>query len=125
MQSSAQALQHDFLRTWTALPLWDREWVAWGSAILFLLVMLYHLLSFLIPRPRNAPAHRGWKRWVQLVFPGSPWYGHGWGVLILVGVGVGAWAWYQGDVRGMYGLIAALVVHLLYWALRYARRSTV
>ncbi|PZA07382.1 hypothetical protein EWH23_06740 [Meiothermus sp. PNK-Is4] len=124
LQSSAQALQHDFLHTWTALPLWDREWMAWGSAMLFLLVMLYHLLSFLIPRPRNAPAHRGWKRWVQLVFPGSPWYGHGWGVLILVGVALGAWSWYQGDGRGMYGFIAALVIHLVSWALRYGRRST-
>jgi len=125
LQSSAQALKRDFLRTWTALPLWDREWVAWVSAVVFLLVLLYHVLSFLIPRPREATAFPRWKRGVQLIFPGSPWYGHGWGVLILVGVALGGWTWYQGDVRGMYGLIAAAVIHLLAWALRYGRRSTV
>ncbi len=125
LQSSVQALQRDFLRTWTALPFWDREWVAWVSALLFLLILLYHVLGFLIPRPREAMAFPRWKQGVQLIFPGSPWYGQGWGVLILVGAALGAWAWYQGDVRGMYGLIAALVIHLLSWALRYARRSTV
>lgn len=125
LQSSVQALQRDFLRTWTALPFWDREWVAWVSAVLLLLILLYHVLSFLIPRPRDALAQRGWKRWVQLIFPGSPWYGHGWGVLVLVAVVIGAWVWYEGDARGMYGLIAAGVIHLLSWALRYGRRSTV
>jgi hypothetical protein len=124
LQSSVQALQRDFLRTWTALPFWDREWVAWVSALLFLLILLYHVLSFLIPRPREAMAFPRWKQGVQLIFPGSPWYGQGWGVLILVGAALGAWAWYQGDVRGMYGLIAALVIHLLSWVLRYGRRST-
>ncbi|WP_027882055.1 hypothetical protein [Meiothermus rufus] len=115
MLDSLRELGADFLEQWRSLPIWPSSWWAWLSLALLLLLALYHLLCFFLPRPKDGHTHRAWRRWVQLFFPGSPTYSQGWGLLVLLALGVGGWLGWQGSGWGLPLVGLALAVHLGLW----------
>ena len=121
--SGLQALSSDFFATWRDLPIWPNAIWTWGIATLVLLLMLYHLICFFVPRPRPASEDLAWRRAVQLFVPGSPWFAQGWGVLLLLALVDGVWLWYRGNASGIWLAGAALLIHLVLWFLALQRRT--
>ncbi|RIH89177.1 hypothetical protein Mlute_00384 [Meiothermus luteus] len=114
----------NFLEVWHDLPLWPSPLWAWGAAGLAALLALYHLLCFFLPRPQNTQDGVVWRRTVQLLFPGSPTYSQGWGVLVLLVFGAGVWLWRFEPGPGLALALLALGAHLVLWlTLVYRRRS--
>ncbi|RDI94488.1 hypothetical protein DV704_11830 [Meiothermus sp. QL-1] len=122
--SSLENLATDLPETWRSLPIWPTPLWAWGAAAVVLFLSLYHLLCFFLPRPQHQ-TNPAWRHGVQLLFPGSPSYSQGWGVLLLLAFAGGLWLWRQGHSAGVPLSLAALGLHLLLWlALVYRRRSS-
>lgn len=103
------------LAVWVSLPLWSAAWQAYVVGVLLLMVGIYQFSVLFLPRPAGATQRRTWRWGVQLFFPGSPWYGRGWGLLLLLAVGLGAWASELEPSLNLYLALAALAVHLLAW----------
>lgn len=122
--SGLQALKSDFLGVWRTLPIWPSELWAWGIAILMLLLTIYHVLCFFIPRPKDAINNSRWKRGVQFFFPGSPSYSQGWGLLVLLGLVAGILLWRDGNTGGIWLVLVAVVAHLTLWGLGFFRPRT-
>lgn len=118
-QSLLINLSRDPWGTWRQLALWTAAWQPWVVALLVGLTVLFQGIGLFLPRPRAALQYRGYKWWVQLFFPGSPWYDRGWGVLLLLAVGLGAWASGLEASVNLYLAAAALALHLWsWWAVR-------
>jgi hypothetical protein len=113
--SGLQGLSTDFLAVWRDLPIWPSPLWAWVIAIVILLLTLYHLLCFFLPRPQGVTANLAWRRGVQLFFPGSPTYSQGWGMILLLAFAGGVWLWYLGNGWGIFLVGLALGFHLLLW----------
>lgn len=122
-QAGLEDLRRDFLRTWSDIRIVENPVAAWASGIVLLVLLLFTLLSFFLPRPRGAADYPGWRYGVQLVFLGSPLYSQGWGVL-LAGLGLYClWLYQAGRAAALYGVAAAVVVHLVMWLLARPRRG--
>jgi len=121
--SGLQGLSNDFLGTWRDLPIWPNAVWAWVVAIAILLLTLYHLLCFFLPRPRGDGDGQRWRRGVQLFFPGSPAYSQGWGVLVLLVFAGGLWLWRMNPGWGFVLTTAALLLHLVLWFMQVYRGS--
>lgn len=119
--SGLVSLPDDYLAAWRDLPIWPNAAFAWGVAILVIVLTLYHLLCFFVPRPKTAQDNPGWRRGVQLLFPGSPTYSQGWGLTILLLFGAGVWLGLGGSVGGWVLAGVMLAAHLGLW-LGLARR---
>lgn len=115
--SGLQGLASDFLAVWRDLPIWPSPLWAWGTAIAVLLLTLYHLLCFFLPRPQGVGSNLAWRRGVQLFFPGSPTYSQGWGMIVLLLFAGGLWLWRVGNGWGIVLAGIALGFHLLLWFL--------
>lgn len=115
--SGLQGLTTDFLAVWRDLPIWPSPLWAWVIAIGILLLTIYHLLCFFLPRPQGITGNRVWQRGVQLFFPGSLTYSQGWGLMVLLVFGWGLWLWHLGNGWGIFLAGAALGFHLLLWLL--------
>lgn len=121
--SGLQSLASDFLAVWRDLPIWPSPLWAWGVAIAVLLLTLYHLLCFFLPRPKGVDGNLAWRRGVQLFFPGSPTYSQGWGLMVLLLFAGGLWLWQVGNGWGIFLAGTALGFHLLLWFLLVYRGS--
>lgn len=121
--SGLQGLTTDFLAVWRDLPIWPSPLWAWVIAIGILLLTIYHLLCFFLPRPKGITGNRVWQRGVQLFFPGSPAYSQGWGLMVLLVFGWGLWLWHLGNGWGIVLAGTALGLHLLLWLLLVFRGS--
>jgi hypothetical protein len=118
-QSLLSNLGRDPWGTWRQLALWTAAWQPWVVAGLLGLAILWQGIGLFLPRPRMALQYRVYKWWVQLFFPGSPWYDRGWGLLLLLAVGLGAWASGLEVSVNLYLAAAAMAVHLWsWWAVR-------
>lgn len=115
--SSLQGSSSDFLATWRDLPIWPSALWAWTVAAAILVFTFYHLLCFFLPRPQSISVNLAWRRTVQLLFPGSPTYSQGWGLLVLLAFAGGLWLWRQGNGWGIVLAGVALSLHLLLWVL--------
>ncbi len=115
--SGLQGLASDFLAVWRDLPIWPNPLWAWGIAMAILLLTLYHLLCFFLPRPRGVGSNLAWRRGVQLFFPGSLTYSQGWGMIVLLLFAGGLWLWRLGNGWGIFLAGIALGFHLLLWFL--------
>jgi len=115
--SGLQGLTSDFIATWRDLPIWPSSLWAWGVAAVVLLLTLYHLLCFFLPKPQDTGNSLAWRRAVQLFFPGSPTYSQGWGLMVLLVFAWGLWLWRLGSGWGIALSGVALSVHLLLWVL--------
>jgi hypothetical protein len=113
--SGLQSLETDFLTVWRDLPLWSSPVLAWAVAILALVLTLYHVLCFFLPRPGGAASSLSWQRGVQLFVPGSPWFSQGWGVTLLLVFAAGIWGWRSGSPAGLWLAGVALLLHLGLW----------
>ncbi|GEM85467.1 hypothetical protein MGR01S_00920 [Meiothermus granaticius NBRC 107808] len=113
--SNLQSLKTDFPATWRELPLWSNPTLAWVVAALVLILALYHVLCFFLPRPSGAIRKLAWQRGVQLFVPGSPWFGQGWGVILLLAFAAGIWLWRSGNPGGVWLAAAVLLLHLILW----------
>ncbi|GAA6733391.1 hypothetical protein YIM1640_04640 [Thermus oshimai] len=103
----------DPLRGFLALGL-PLDLPGWGRVALFLaffLLLLYHLLSFFLPRRPHAPPW-GWALWVRLLFPGSLGFAGGLGLLLLLLAAYGLLRLLQGEGPGL--LLLAYGLHLLF-----------
>ncbi|MCS7059319.1 MAG: hypothetical protein NZL94_10615 [Meiothermus sp.] len=120
--SHLRNLTTNFLEVWRDLPLWPTPLWAWGAAGLAMLLALYHLLCFFLPRPKNAQDGVAWRHTIQLLFPGSPTYSQGWGVLVLLTLGAGVWLWRQEPRLGLTLTLLALGAHLVLWLTLVYRR---
>lgn len=91
-----------------ALPLPERArpWAALG----FVLVLLYHLLAFFLPR-RRASLSEGWALAVRLLVPGSLGFASGLGLLLLLLAAFGLLRALEGQGPGL--LLLAYGLHLL------------
>jgi hypothetical protein len=91
-----------------ALPLPERArpWAALG----FVLVLLYHLLAFFLPR-RRASLSEGWALAVRLLVPGSLGFSSGLGLLLLLLAAFGLLRALEGQGPGL--LLLAYGLHLL------------
>ncbi|MDW8426743.1 MAG: hypothetical protein RMK51_12495 [Meiothermus sp.] len=112
-----QGLVTDFVAAWRDLPIWPSALWAWTIAFVILLFTLYHILCFFLPRPQGVAGNLAWRRAVQLLFPGSPTYSQGWGLLVLLALVGALWLWRLGSAWGVVMAIVALGVHLLLWFL--------
>lgn len=122
-QAGLEDLRRDFLRTWSDIRIVENPVAAWASGIVLLVLLLFTLLSFFLPRPRGAADYPNWRYGVQLLFPGSPLYSQGWGVL-LAGFGLYClWLYRAGKAVALYGVAAVVVVHLVMWLLARPRRG--
>nr|MBF6596018.1 hypothetical protein [Thermaceae bacterium] len=119
--SGLQSLETDFLSVWRDLPIWPSPIWAWAAAILALLLTLYHVLCFFLPRPGGASSNLSWQRGVQLFMPGSPWFSQGWGLTLLLVFAVGIWWWRSGSGAGLWIAVLALLLHLVLWFLLLLR----
>ncbi|GIW28390.1 MAG: hypothetical protein KatS3mg070_1753 [Meiothermus sp.] len=115
--SSLQGLGSDFFATWRDLPIWPSAFWAWTVAAAILVFTLYHMLCFFLPKPQSTTDNLAWRRTVQLLFPGSPIYNQGWGLLVLLAFAGGLWLWRQDNGWGVVLAGAALSMHLLLWVL--------
>jgi hypothetical protein len=86
-----------------------------------LLLSLYHLLCFFLPKPQDSSSSLAWQRAVKLFFPGSPAYSQGWGLAVLLVLVWGLWLWQQGNSWGIALSSIALGLHLFLWALLFPR----
>ncbi|WP_337844208.1 hypothetical protein [Thermus sp.] len=89
-------------------------WPGWGRAALFLgflALLLYHLLSFFLPRRPHAPPW-GWALGVRLFVPGSLGFAGGLGLLLLLFAAYGLLRALQGEGPGL--LLLAYGLHLLF-----------
>lgn len=120
--SGLQALRSDFLATWRSLPIWPGSGWGWAVAVAALLLTLYQVVVFFVPRPQTASGDLAWRRGVQLLVPGSPWFSQGWGVLVLLVFGWGIWLWTKGNTGGIWLAVAALLIHLFLWFMAGQRR---
>ncbi|MER3553475.1 MAG: hypothetical protein C4331_03755 [Meiothermus sp.] len=116
-----QALETDFLTVWRDLPLWASPVWAWVIAVLALVLTLYHVLCFFLPRPSRARTNFSWQRGVQLLVPGSPWFAQGWGVTLLLVFAGGIWWWRSGSLAGLWVAGLALLLHLFLWLMLVLR----
>lgn len=121
--SGLQGLVTDFLAVWRDLPIWPNPLWAWAIATAILLLTLYHLLCFFLPRPQGVSGNMAWRRGVQLFFPGSPTYSQGWGMIILLFFAGGIWLWRLGNGWGVMLAGIALGFHLLMWFLLVYRST--
>ncbi|MFN4233159.1 hypothetical protein [Thermus sp.] len=118
LQVELKRLQEDpfrgFLRLATPLPQGVRPWAFAG----FWLLLLYHLLTFLLPRCRT-PVPPSWALGVRLGVPGSLGFSSGLGLvlLLLFAYGLLALLWGQGPTL----LILAYGLHLLVLVLSLRR----
>ncbi len=115
--SGLQGLASDFLAVWRDIPIWPNPLWAWAIAIAILLLTLYHLLCFFLPRPQGIGSNLAWQRGVQLFFPGSPTYSQGWGLMVLLLFTGGLWLWRVGNGWGIFLASMALGFHLVLWFL--------
>jgi len=123
--SGLQGLGSDFLATWRDLPIWPSLLWAWIIAVAILLLTLYHLLCFFLPKPQSVADNPVWRRAVQLFFPGSPTYSQGWGLMVLLAFAGGIWLRGQGNGWGLVLAGAALGLHILLWVLLVYRGGKV
>ncbi|WP_117237107.1 hypothetical protein [Thermus sediminis] len=98
------------------LPERGRPWAVLG----FVLLLLYHLLAFLLPR-RRGEANPTWTLAVRLLVPGSPGFSGGLGLFLLLLASFGLLQTLQGQGVGL--LLLAYGLHLLF-LLGSLRRSS-
>lgn len=115
--SGLQGLTTDFVAVWRDLPIWPSPVWALVLTLAILLLTFYHLLCFFLPRPQGVSGSLAWQRGVQLLFPGSPAYSQGWGIILLLFFAGGVWLWHQGNGWGVLLAGIALGFHLLMWFL--------
>jgi hypothetical protein len=120
--SGLSELGQGFLQSWQRLPLWTANWQAWATLVLLVLLVLYQLMCFVLPRPTGADQFMTWRRGVQFFFPGSPWFKYGWGVVLLALLMLGIEGWRSRDGWGLYLVGLALVLHLVLWAALVGRK---
>ncbi|WP_114312540.1 hypothetical protein [Thermus caldifontis] len=110
LQVELKRLQEDpfrgFLRLGIPLPEGVRPWAFAG----FWLLLLYHLLTFLLPR-RRAPVPPSWALGVRLLVPGSLGFSSGLGLVLLLLFAYGLFAVLEGKTPTF--LILAYGLHLL------------
>lgn len=119
--SGLESLTLDPVATWRDLPIWPSPLWTWGTAAAVLLLSLYHLLCFFLPKPQDSSSSLAWQRAVKLFFPGSPAYSQGWGLAVLLVLVWGLWLWQQGNSWGIALSSIALGLHLFLWALLFPR----
>lgn len=100
----------------TPLPL-PEGYRAWAFAALLLLA-LYHLLTFFLPRRQGQPSP-AYALFLRLLLPGSLGLGGGLGVVLLLLAAYGLWALLQGSsylyLAAAYGLHLLLVLSSRAW----------
>lgn len=110
LQVEAMDLREDpfrrFLHLETPLPERVRPWAFAG----FWLLLLYHVLTFLLPR-RRTPVPPTWGLGMRLLFPGSLGFSSGLGLFLLLLAAYGLLALLEG--HGPTYLILAYAIHLL------------
>ena len=101
---------------WVALPFWPAVGWAYLGLGFALAWVAYHLLGFVLPRPRGVTRSRGWgARLVHLLVPGSASLGSGWGFVLLAGFAYGLVTLVEGAFWAVYVLGAAYLLHLPAW----------
>ncbi len=95
-----------FVHLSTPLPDGVKPWAFAG----FWLLLLYHLLTFLLPR-RRAPVPPSWALGVRLLVPGSLGFSSGLGIVLLLLAAYGLLALQEGQKPTL--LILAYGLHLL------------
>lgn len=113
--SGLEELAKDPLKTWLSLPVFTAPWQAWVSVVFILLLLLNHLASIFLVRPKAAANFLAWRRGMALLFPGSLWYGQGWGVVLLLVCLAGVGLLRTSQALGLFLLSASLLVHLSLW----------
>lgn len=121
LRTTLAELGQDFPQSWLRLPLWTASWQAWLALIGLVLLVLYQLMCFVLPRPKGADQFASWRRGVQLFFPGSPWFNYGWGIALLAALIIGIYLWRTQDPRGLYMAVVVLVMHLVLWGVLLKR----
>jgi len=110
LQVEVKRLQEDpfrgFVHLSTPLPDGVKPWAFAG----FWLLLLYHLLTFLLPR-RRAPVPPSWALGVRLLVPGSLGFSSGLGIVLLLLAAYGLLALQEGQKPTL--LILAYGLHLL------------
>jgi hypothetical protein len=105
-----------FLHLSTPLPEGVKPWAFAG----FWLLLLYHLLTFLLPR-RRTPVPPAWGLLVRVLVPGSLGFSSGLGLALLLFAAYGLLALLKG--QGPSFLILAYGLHLLLLVLGLRRHS--
>ncbi|WP_135255673.1 hypothetical protein [Thermus caldilimi] len=118
LQVELERLQEDpfreFLRLGTSLPEGVKPWAFAG----FWLLLLYHLLTFLLPR-RRTPVPPSWALGVRLLVPGSLGFSSGLGLVLLLLAAYGLLAFLESQKPTL--LILAYGFHLLVLVLSLRR----
>ena len=118
LEAEARRLAEDPWRGFSQLPLPLPEgYRAWAFAALLLLA-LYHLLTFFLPRRQGQPSP-AYALFLRLLLPGSLGLGGGLGVVLLLLAAYGLWALLQGSsylyLAAAYGLHLLLVLSSRAW----------
>lgn len=118
LRAEARRLAEDPWRGFSQLPLPLPEgYRAWAFAALLLLA-LYHLLTFFLPRRQGQPSP-AYALFLRLLLPGSLGLGGGLGVVLLLLAAYGLWALLQGSsylyLAAAYGLHLLLVLSSRAW----------
>lgn len=116
MMTEARFFLRRPLEAWVALPFWPAAGWAYLGLGFALAWVAYHLLGFVLPRPRGVVPSQGWgARLVYLLVPGSVSLGGGWGFMLLAGFAYGLVALAEGVLGAVYVLGAAYLLHLPGW----------